>query len=295
MSDILTIILPVFIVLAFGYSAVWRGLFSNDHVDGLMQFVQTFAIPLLLFRAISTLDLGQNFDAPLLISFYAGVVAAFSLGLLGARVLFARPWEDCVAIAFACLFSNTLLLGLPITERAFGPDALLGNYTIIAIHAPFGYMLGITAMELARAQNAPLRSLPRKVVKAMFSNALVVGITLGIIVNLANIPSLRRCLVWAGCCIVTGPKVICARYCTFARYRWAFIQRLFGHWATVLNYPLMHYALLLLPHQLHRGSTPMSLQICTGLQNGSLHRLCWSGPHYRSQHLRFGSLCCPRC
>ncbi len=188
MSDILTIILPVFIVLAFGYSAVWRGLFSNDHVDGLMQFVQTFAIPLLLFRAISTLDLGQNFDAPLLISFYAGVVAAFSLGLLGARVLFARPWEDCVAIAFACLFSNTLLLGLPITERAFGPDALLGNYTIIAIHAPFGYMLGITAMELARAQNAPLRSLPRKVVKAMFSNALVVGITLGIIVNLANIP-----------------------------------------------------------------------------------------------------------
>jgi len=174
--------------MAFGYAAVWRGLFSDDNVDGLMRFVQTFAIPALLFRAISTLDLQQNFDVPLLGSFYAGVIAAFVLGLLGARYMFGRPWEDCVAISFACLFSNTLLLGLPITERAFGPEALQGNYTIIAFHAPFGYMLGITAMELVRAQGTPMRSLPAKVVRAMFSNALVVGILLGFVVNLGRIP-----------------------------------------------------------------------------------------------------------
>lgn len=188
MGDILTIILPVFIVLAFGYAAVWRGLFSDDHVDGLMRFTQNFAIPCLLFRAISTLDLGQNFDLPLLAAFYAGVVAAFIAGLVGARLLFGRSWEDCVAIAFSCLFSNTLLLGLPITERAFGPDALLGNYAIIAIHAPFGYALGITAMELVRAQGTPLRLLPGKVGRAMFSNALVLGIGLGFVVNLGGIP-----------------------------------------------------------------------------------------------------------
>ena len=188
MIDILTIILPVFIVLAFGYAAVWAGLFSDDAVDGLMTFAQKFAIPCLLFRAISTLDLGQNFDAPLLFSFYSGVVAAFVLGMLGARYLFNRSWEDCVAIAFCCLFSNTLLLGLPITERAFGADALLGNYAIIAIHAPFGYMLGITAMELVRAKGTPLSHLPMKVAKAMFSNALVLGIALGFVVNLGGMP-----------------------------------------------------------------------------------------------------------
>lgn len=188
MLDILTIVLPVFIVLAFGYAAVWGGFFSDSAVDGLMVFAQKFAIPCLLFRAISTLDLGQNFEAPILFSFYAGVVAAFILGMIGARYLFGRSWEDCVSIAFCCLFSNTLLLGLPITERAFGSDALLGNYAIIAIHAPFGYMLGITAMELARAHGTPLRYLPKKVVKAMFSNTLVLGIGLGFIVNLGGIP-----------------------------------------------------------------------------------------------------------
>jgi malonate transporter len=153
-----------------------------------MKFAQNFAIPCLLFRAISTLDLQQNFDLPLLFSFYSGVVGAFSVGLLGARYLFGRPWEDCVAISFCCLFSNTLLLGLPITERAYGADALLGNYAIIAFHAPFGYALGITAMELVRAQGTPLRHIPVKVGKAMFSNSLVLGIALGFVVNLGNIP-----------------------------------------------------------------------------------------------------------
>lgn len=188
MLDILTIILPVFIVLGFGYLARWRGLMSDNQIDALMKFAQSFAIPCLLFRAISTLDLGQNFDLPLLFSYYTGVVIAFAAGLLGARLFFARSWEDAVAIGFCCLFSNTLLLGLPITERAYGPDALLGNYTIIAIHAPFGYGLGITAMELARAKGTPLRNLPVKVGKAMFSNALVLGIALGFVVNLGHIP-----------------------------------------------------------------------------------------------------------
>jgi malonate transporter len=188
MSNIFTIVLPVFIVMGFGYLAVWRGLFADSAVDGLMKFAQNFAIPCLLFRAISTLDLQQNFDLPLLFSFYSGVVGAFSVGLLGARYLFGRPWEDCVAISFCCLFSNTLLLGLPITERAYGADALLGNYAIIAFHAPFGYALGITAMELVRAQGTPLRHIPLKVGKAMFSNALVLGIALGFVVNLGHIP-----------------------------------------------------------------------------------------------------------
>ena len=186
MFDVLTVVLPVFIVLAFGYAAVWGKVIQDAHIDGLMKFAQTFAIPCLLFRAISTLDLRTSLDVPLLFSFYAGVVAAFGVGLFGARFLFGRSWEDSVAISFCCLFSNTLLLGLPITERAYGADGLIGNYAIIAFHAPFGYMIGITAMELARAQGTPLQHLPAKVGKAMFSNAIVLGIGLGFVVNLTG-------------------------------------------------------------------------------------------------------------
>jgi len=72
MQDLLNVILPVFLVIGYGYLAAWKGWFSPAGVDGLMVFTQKFAIPVLLFRAISRLDLGQNFDLALLLSFYGG-------------------------------------------------------------------------------------------------------------------------------------------------------------------------------------------------------------------------------
>ncbi|NBR53753.1 MAG: AEC family transporter [Rhodobacteraceae bacterium] len=188
MAALIDVILPVFIVLGFGYVAVWTKYFSDDGIDLLMKFTQGFAIPCLLFRAISELDLGQNFDLALLFPFYAGALGGFFAGLFGARFIFGRTWEDSVAIGFCGLFSNSVLLGLPITERAYGPEALDANYAIIAVHAPFCYLVGITAMEIARNRGGSLAALPGKVVKAAFRNALIVGIALGFAVNITGIP-----------------------------------------------------------------------------------------------------------
>jgi predicted permease len=188
MSILLSVILPVFIVLGFGYAVAWKGLMTEAGIDGLMKFAQGFAIPCLLFLAIARLDMAETFDAALLGSFYTGALTGFALGLLGARFLFGRNWEDAVAIGFCGLFSNSLLLGLPITERAFGADALEPNFAIIALHAPFCYGVGITAMEIARARGASIAQIPGKVLKAMFSNALIIGISLGVVVNATGLP-----------------------------------------------------------------------------------------------------------
>ena len=165
MSILLQVILPVFFVVGLGYVAVWRKWFSDSGVGALMAFTQNFAIPCLLFRAISTLDLGQTFQPGLLGSFYIGAIAGFGLGLFGARILFKRSWEDSVAIGFCCLFSNTVLLGLPITERAYGTEALTANFAIIAVHEPIGYTLGIAVMELVRRRGLSGKALLQKIVK----------------------------------------------------------------------------------------------------------------------------------
>ncbi|MEM6339624.1 MAG: AEC family transporter [Pseudomonadota bacterium] len=188
MQTLIDVILPVFLVIGFGYIAVWRGLFPETGVDGLMRFTQSFAIPCLLFAAIARLDLSTGFDPRLLISFYTGAAICFLLGILGARYFFARDWEDCVAIGFCCLFSNSVLLGLPITERAYGAEALTGNYAIIAVHSPFCYGLGITVMEVVRNRGKSVLGLGQSVGKAMFSNALVLAILLGFVFNLGGIP-----------------------------------------------------------------------------------------------------------
>jgi predicted permease len=184
---LIDVILPVFLVIGFGYLAVWRGWFSPAGVEGLMAFTQNFAIPCLLFTALARLDLGQSFDWRLLLSFYAGSLAAFLLGVAGARLIFARPWEDAIVIGFCALFSNSVLLGLPITSRAFGADALAGNYAIVALHSPFCYGIGITAMEVVRASGRGGMAVLGKVLRAILSNALLIGIAAGFAVNISGL------------------------------------------------------------------------------------------------------------
>ena len=187
MQALLDVIVPVFVVIGFGYLAVWRGFFSNSDVEGLMKFTQNFAIPCLLFNAIAEIDLQSTFQVDLLAAFYSGAFISFLAGVLGGRYIFAREWEDCVAIGFCCLFSNSLLLGLAITERAYGPEVLATNFVIVALHAPFCYGVGIFAMEIARNRSQKPSIIFKNVATAMFRNALVLGIIAGFVFNFFNL------------------------------------------------------------------------------------------------------------
>ena len=188
LQTLINVILPVFLVIGAGYGATRARFFSALQIDALMRFTQQFAIPCLLFHAIATLDLSAGFDPRLLLSFYAGATLCFLIGLLGARFIFNRDWEDGIAIGFCCLFSNSVLLGLPITDRAYGPENLVGNYAIIAFHAPFCYALGITSMEIVRNRGSGGLKTLRATLTAMFSNVLILGIGLGFLFNIGNVP-----------------------------------------------------------------------------------------------------------
>lgn len=187
-GHVFVVVLPVFLVAAAGYAATRTQIFSTSNVDGLMAYALRFAVPTLLFQAIATLDLTATFEPGLLISFYAGGLASFVLGIVGARILFSRRPGEAVAIGFAALFSNSVLLGLPIMERAYGSGSLAPNFAIVSIHAPFCYILGISVMEFARADGRGLFQTLQVVGQSMLRNALMVGLVLGFIVNIGQIP-----------------------------------------------------------------------------------------------------------
>ena len=189
-TALLNVVLPVFVIIGFGYAAArWLG-FQETAVDGVMSFAQGFALPLLLFVSIARMDLGQAYDPGLMVSFYAGAFSGFAAGFAAARLWFARPMTDSIAFGFVGLFSNSLLLGVPITERAYGPEALAGNFAIISIHAPLFYAFGITLMELARSKGLGLSAavLGRQGLRAILIQPLVIGILCGFAVNLAGLP-----------------------------------------------------------------------------------------------------------
>jgi malonate transporter len=184
---VLLVVLPVFLVIGSGWLAARTGVFSGSAVDGLMVYTQSFAVPCLLFRGLVDLDLGATFDPRLLVSFYTGAVIAFAAAVLLERRVFRRRPGEAVAIGFGALFSNSVLLGLPIMARAYGVDALAPNFAIISIHAPFCYVVGITAMEIVRADGASLVATARAIARAVFRNALMIALALGFAVNLLAI------------------------------------------------------------------------------------------------------------
>ena len=189
MSALLDVIVPVFIVIGFGWLAARLGLFTDAAVDGLMRFAQSFALPCVLFLGVARLDLSSAYNPGLMLSFYIGAFSGFLICFLGALYLFKRPLTDAVAIGFAGMFSNSLLLGLPITERAYGAEALTGNFAIISIHSPLFYGIGISLMEWARARGeaiSPL-ALGRKIGKAILFQPLVFGIICGFALNLSGL------------------------------------------------------------------------------------------------------------
>lgn len=187
MGILLSVILPVFLILAAGYLSASRNVISPEGIDGLMKFAQGIAVPCLLFRNIAVLDLAETFDPALMLSFYTAALLSFAAGIAGARWLFRRDWEDAVVIGFVALFSNSLLIGLPITERAFGSESLAPNFAIISVHAPFCYLVGIITMEAVRANATGVARMTATVGRAMAGNAIILGVGLGLAANLTGV------------------------------------------------------------------------------------------------------------
>ena len=187
-SHLLDTVGPVFLLVLAGYAVTRRGLFDAPTVDALMHYAVRFAIPCLLFRAVSTIDLGAAYDWRAMGAFYAAAFVCFASAALLARRAFGRRPGEAVAVGFAGLFSNLVLLGLPVVEMSLGETALPAAYALVSLHAPFCYLLGIVAMELARADGRALPETAGVVVRTMFRNNLTVGIALGFAVNLGGVP-----------------------------------------------------------------------------------------------------------
>jgi len=150
-AQIFDIIAPVFLLIAAGAAVAKLGWLTEPAVDGMMGFAMKFGAPSLLFLSVSRLDLAAAFHWPLMASFYIGASTSFFIALFLARWLFQRRPGEAVAVAFGALFSNSLILGFPISERAYGVDSLATNVALVSVHAPFCYLLGIPAMELSPA------------------------------------------------------------------------------------------------------------------------------------------------
>lgn len=187
MLAIFNVVVPVFAIIGLGYLAVRFKLYPREGVRGLVAFVNNFATPCLLFNAMATADFATTFNWGVIIPFYAGALVCFFVGSLISIKLFKdRPGEG-VASGFAATFTNTILIGLPLIQRAYGDQALTTAFSIIAFHASVLITIGMLTMELVRRDATPLHQALWVAAIRIVSNPLMWGIAAGLTANLLNI------------------------------------------------------------------------------------------------------------
>lgn len=187
MLFVLGIVAPVFVLVALGYAAVRLGLYPKSGVGGLLAFVNNFAAPCLLFRAVYSVDFAATFQPTTIAPYYFAALICGGLGIASARIWFARRPGESVSSGFTALFSNTVLVGIPVVERAYGASALITAFAIIAIHAAVLFTIGMITMEFARRDGAPWPQTISRAARAIGTNPILLGVFIGLIGNLSGI------------------------------------------------------------------------------------------------------------
>jgi len=184
MFAILNVIIPVFAIIGLGYLAVRFKLYPSEGVRGLVAFVNNFATPCLLFLAMLTSDFGSAFNWSIIGPFYVGSLFSLVAGSIIAVKFFGNRPGESVSSGFAAMFTNTVLIGIPIVQRAYGGEALPLVFSIIAFHAPMLITIGMLVMELVRRNGAPLHRALGVAALRIVQNPLLWGVALGLLGNI---------------------------------------------------------------------------------------------------------------
>lgn len=187
MYFVIDVVAPVFVIVFIGYLAVKLKVFPSGGINALIAFTNNFAAPMLLFRAMLTLDFSTALDPKIILPFYVAAISGFVLGIILARKLFSYRPGEAVSVGFSALFTNTVLLGIPIVQRAYGVEALPIIFLIIGFHAPSLMTIGMLTMELSRRDGRPLSVAILDALKRIVSNPLLIGIACGVALNLSGL------------------------------------------------------------------------------------------------------------
>jgi predicted permease len=181
---VVSALLPVVLLIAIGWVAGRARLVRGEGVRDLSNLVFLVLTQALLFRTMSAVHI-ERIDFGSVALYYAVAAALFIVTLL-AQGLHARS----AVVALAAIFSNTLMIGVPLVGLAYGEAGLVQLFTLISLHALVLLTFATVVLELlvaredARAGTAAPRHLLATVGQAV-KNAVLHPVPLPILAGLA--------------------------------------------------------------------------------------------------------------
>jgi malonate transporter len=176
---------PLFLLVFVGYAIMkWAG-WTRSGSEALAKFVFTVALPAMLFRLMSGFAELPPVDVRLLAAFFGGCFIVFVIGRLLSARLFGLDGVSQSVFALGGVFSNNVLLGLPLTHTLLGEQAMPSAALVVVFNALILWTLVTLSVEWAR-HGAPTLSGFGKTARGVLTNPLVAAILSGTVFGLAG-------------------------------------------------------------------------------------------------------------
>jgi malonate transporter and related proteins len=184
MGGAAAIVLPIFIVIGLGYAASAGRILGERTADGLADYVFVIAIPILLFRTLATAQLPEVQPWAYWLAYFAGVgIAWVAMGLIAQKV-FGIGSPETIIMGFSASQSNTVFIGIPLILRAYGEQATVPIFMILAVNLPLTMTVATLLVERGESGSAKWRGMAWK----LASHPILIGIVAGGLVRTTGLP-----------------------------------------------------------------------------------------------------------
>jgi len=178
---------PFFGLVFLGYALMRFSGWSTSMSASLSQFVFSVAMPAMLFRMMSDLSRLPPVDARLLIAFFGSCVIVFVIGRLLSWKVFRLDGESQSIFAMGGIFSNNVLLGIPLARVALGEAAMPSVALVLVFNSLILWTLVTVSIEWARHGSLSVKGFA-KTVYGIATNPIVASIVGGSLFGLSGLP-----------------------------------------------------------------------------------------------------------
>lgn len=169
---------PLFVLVFVGYGLMRVLGWPKSMSENLTRFVFTVALPAMLFRLMSDFSQLPPVDARLLFAFFGGCLIVFIIGRLVAWKLFGLDGVAQSVFALGGVFSNNVMLGLPLAKVALGEAAVPSVALVLVFNALILWTLVTVSVEWARHGSFSARGFAQTA-RAVLTNPIVAAILSG--------------------------------------------------------------------------------------------------------------------
>lgn len=188
MEKVLTIVLPVFALIALGYAAGRLRWVSEGTPKGLNDFTFNLAVPALLMRTMAVAPLPAVSPWRLWLAYFGAALFIWCVSALNSRFVLRRPAADGAPIAMSSAFGNVVMLGIPLALATLGPDAAGPIAVIVSLHTPMLWFIASLHFSLAEAgKNSEGTSIIGTLASDLLKNPIILAIIAGTLWRVSGI------------------------------------------------------------------------------------------------------------